>query len=641
MKLRLLLLITLIIITSISLTFAEDIEVGIYQNPPLVGEDENNDAFGFFVELLNYIIEKEDLHINYKFDYLHNGFKNLESGEIDLLLAIAYSDERSDKYIYNKEIIYTNWGQIYSNKSINIETFLDLENKTIGVEIGDIHYVGDHGIKKTLEDFNVKTNFIEYHSRTEMLKDLESKKLDTIVVSRLFGEYYESNYKIKLTPIQFNPVKIKVIIYDKKNQYLLDLIDEYLIDMKNDPRSIYYEKLNSMLSLDAKLELPAYIIYSQYALLLVIVVACISILVSRKIIRNKNIDILIQNQKLKKIIEMSSDLPAIKTMNELFDTLTSQLREFSGNKKLEIISLIDSGDRFVLDEDLYISKKYRKYANRYLDEIKLDYLDCIELKKIKNSSDQIFYKEKMLLIKYNSSHKKMGYLYIESFLGNFDIELISIYVINTLSNLQTIISNMNRTKEKTQLFISLGQLIEKRDVGLANHVNRVSEATELLSSVCGYEGEKLNNIVIASSIHDIGKIHVPDSILNKPGKLTEKEFEIIKTHATDNFKIPIEAGESLSKTVHEVVRYHHENWDGTGYPEGLSKEEIPHEARIVSIIDVFEALTHNRTYKDAWTYEESIAFINESKGVKFDPKIVETFLNVSDQIYRIFNTYTD
>lgn len=169
----------------------------------------------------------------------------------------------------------------------------------------------------------------------------------------------------------------------------------------------------------------------------------------------------------------------------------------------------------------------------------------------------------------------------------------------------------------------------------------MSEACRILGYCCGYEENEVNNLIIASSVYDIGKIYVPDEILNYPGKLSYDQYEIIKTHATDDFKILDEVSDQLSKMVHDVVRYHHENWDGSGYPEGLKGEEIPMAARIVSVVDVFEVLTHERSYKKAWSFEQAEDHILENSGVKFDPLLVECFLGKSREIHEVFMHYPD
>ena len=132
---------------------------------------------------------------------------------------------------------------------------------------------------------------------------------------------------------------------------------------------------------------------------------------------------------------------------------------------------------------------------------------------------------------------------------------------------------------------------------------------------------------MASMMHDIGKIAIPDSILKKPGKLTEEEFEIIKTHPSVGYKIFEKSDLDMLRISANLALNHHEKYDGSGYPNGLKEEEILLEARMLSIIDVFDAMTHKRVYKDAFSTEEALDYIRNQKGKHFDPELVDIFIS--------------
>jgi len=133
-------------------------------------------------------------------------------------------------------------------------------------------------------------------------------------------------------------------------------------------------------------------------------------------------------------------------------------------------------------------------------------------------------------------------------------------------------------------------------------------------------------------MHDIGKIGVPDTILMKPGKLTYAEFETIKTHTTIGAKILKNAKSEILRVAEEIALYHHEKWNGTGYPHGLSGDSIPLAARIVALADTFDALTSKRPYKDPYHYEVACDIIKKERGQHFDPVIVDLFLSNIDEI---------
>lgn len=141
---------------------------------------------------------------------------------------------------------------------------------------------------------------------------------------------------------------------------------------------------------------------------------------------------------------------------------------------------------------------------------------------------------------------------------------------------------------------------------------------------------------IAAMLHDVGKIGIPDSILNKPGQLSKEEFEIMKTHTLIGYRILSTIDHPIFQLASTVALNHHENWDGSGYPNGLKGEEIPLEARIVSLIDVFDALLSDRVYRPAWKEEEVVKYIKENVGKKFDPKVVKVFFDSYEEIRKIY-----
>ena len=195
----------------------------------------------------------------------------------------------------------------------------------------------------------------------------------------------------------------------------------------------------------------------------------------------------------------------------------------------------------------------------------------------------------------------------------------------------------------------MADLVESRDQSTGEHIKNTSEYVAIICDELIKEGkfsdvlneEFKNNIVSSAPMHDIGKIKISDTILNKPGKFTDEEYEIMKTHAAEGAKII----STVKKTVESdalkedylgeaenMAHYHHEKWNGKGYPCGLKGEEIPLSARIMAVADVFDALVAVRVYKPAMPFEKAVSIIKESSGEHFDPTIVEAFVNAEDKI---------
>ncbi len=157
----------------------------------------------------------------------------------------------------------------------------------------------------------------------------------------------------------------------------------------------------------------------------------------------------------------------------------------------------------------------------------------------------------------------------------------------------------------------------------------------------GLSKERAELLLQASLMHDVGKIGIPDSILLKPGKLDPDEWEIMKTHVSIGAKILDGHSSDLLVMAKTIAFTHHEKWDGSGYLSGLEGEQIPIVGRIVALADVFDALTSVRPYKEAWSVEDSVAEINRCKGKHFDPKLVDIFNTVLDDINSIMEQHKD
>jgi putative two-component system response regulator len=196
-----------------------------------------------------------------------------------------------------------------------------------------------------------------------------------------------------------------------------------------------------------------------------------------------------------------------------------------------------------------------------------------------------------------------------------------------------------KTKELTETRIEI-----IRRLGMAAefmHIYRVSEFCKTIALNYGFPENEAELLLNVSPMHDIGKLGVPDSILQKPGKLTEDEFEVVKKHTIIGATIIGDHESDLLRTAKMVALEHHERWDGKGYPRGLVGIETNIFARITALADVFDALTSKRPYKEAWKTEDALDYIRQESGKHFDPKVVEAFFNGVDRIYEIQDRYKE
>ena len=216
------------------------------------------------------------------------------------------------------------------------------------------------------------------------------------------------------------------------------------------------------------------------------------------------------------------------------------------------------------------------------------------------------------------------------------------------------IRKLSESTEKLQegLIITMADLVESRDSDTGAHVQKTAAYAKIIVEGLkkkGYYEQKItpkfmSDVVRSAPLHDVGKINIPDEVLNKPGKLTDEEYEIMKTHTTAGKKILEKAistveGDNYLKEARNMAAYHHERWDGKGYPEGMHGEVIPLSARIMAVADVFDALSSPRVYKPAFPIEKALAIIEEGKGTQFDPKCVEVFMDAVPEVTEILKKY--
>ncbi|MEF3192265.1 MAG: HD domain-containing protein [Campylobacterales bacterium] len=199
---------------------------------------------------------------------------------------------------------------------------------------------------------------------------------------------------------------------------------------------------------------------------------------------------------------------------------------------------------------------------------------------------------------------------------------------------------MLRERER-EIIIRLSKAAEYRDPETGAHLIRMAEYSRLITKELGKDGSFCDMLLEAAPMHDIGKVGIPDAILLKPGKLDDSEFELMKRHAQIGYEILSDSPSELLKFAAEIALYHHERFDGKGYPTGLSGTDIPLAARIVAVADVFDALTSERPYKKAWPFDEAFALIERERGHHFDPACVDAFLANKDKIHLIHDTFSD
>ncbi|OMF29064.1 hypothetical protein BK133_18130 [Paenibacillus sp. FSL H8-0548] len=206
-----------------------------------------------------------------------------------------------------------------------------------------------------------------------------------------------------------------------------------------------------------------------------------------------------------------------------------------------------------------------------------------------------------------------------------DMEYLSLAASYSGKSLESFMLNEEIVETQKEIILAMGKIGEGRSKETGNHVKRVAQYSYILALGMGMSETEADMLRSASPMHDIGKVAIPDSVLNKPGKLTEDEFEQMKHHADIGYHLLRNSKRQLLQAAAIVAWQHHEKWDGSGYPRGLKGEAIHVYGRITALADVFDALGSSRVYKAAWELDRILGLIKEERGRHFDPQVVDVF----------------
>ena len=366
----------------------------------------------------------------------------------------------------------------------------------------------------------------------------------------------------------------------------------------------------------------------------------------------KELDLKIQELKSYKLFKLFSD---VKYYSK--ETLYQYKNQITLNKWIEKIELLQAeynqpeideykqivsklGNQVVLLKQ--IEEKENELKNKVFDVINQNKVYSFEIEKkiAQLSADFInytYFSVLFLLLLIGSFIIILGYKVYKNV--GLSVDEIETKVQEGLEE----IKNLNQEIENTQkeVVFTMGAIGESRSKETGNHVKRVAEYSKLLALYYGLDEKEAELLKQASPMHDIGKVAIPDAILNKPGRFDENEREIMNTHAALGYEMLKHSNRPLLKMAAIVANEHHEKWDGTGYPKGLSGENIHIYGRITALADVFDALGSHRVYKKAWDDERIFNLFKEERGKHFDPKLVDIFFEHLDEFLKIRETFKD
>ncbi|WP_459996016.1 HD domain-containing phosphohydrolase [Marinitoga arctica] len=670
--------------TIIIIGFSKTSIIGIYNNPPLVYY-ENNKAEGFCVEILKEIAKKERFNLKYEYGKFIALYEKLKNGEIDILVDIAYSKERENFILFNQENVFTNWGNIYSYDK-DLDSILKLKDKTVAVAEKDIYYVGEEGIKKLSEKFHLNIKFLELKTYEEVIKAVKNKIAYAGVISRA---YNGEKYNLYKTNILFSPVDIKYGFRKNINADIINTIDMYLKKWKNDKNSVYYELIEKYFG-NIKNKIPEWIFWILSLGIFILFITLVMLYIYRKSLINATKELKEKNESIEaaneELISLNEELEELYRKNEEFSNKFMKMTEVLSKMKasnsidefyknilevaINIISEADYGSIIIIDLENQKTKFVASYGHN-LNKLKriTSIIGKIPDKEDIRVVNNVIYEEKNENFPENEFN-----LLLEA---AFPIKETLIHEIALNKNLWARISlDISQKSEKHfsenshRLIEGFGNLIkafwsektltreikdaylrfatklsiiaEAHDDITGNHIYRVGKISKFIAEKLGLDEEKCIEIEKFSPLHDIGKIFIDRSLLRKPEKLSKEEYEKIKMHTIYAVKLLDDPYFELAKNI---AVYHHENYDGSGYPFKLKNGEIPIEAQIVSLADIYDALRSERSYKEAFSHEKVYKIITEGdervKPTHFHPKILEVFKKYHLEIKEIYDTMSN
>jgi response regulator RpfG family c-di-GMP phosphodiesterase len=358
----------------------------------------------------------------------------------------------------------------------------------------------------------------------------------------------------------------------------------------------------------------------------------------------RDLKLLEQNKKgLEKIIKASSTLFEHNTLNEFLETILSELSKFSKDQE-DMLYIREDG--VTLENGVVLLEQTGKHkviagTGKFENVDKLNASDNFTLRHVTKwidkhgISDDLFHKvEQGFIIKSRGKSNLNNYIYVETDTTTLDFELIELFLSNFSIALDNYILNNMLMSTQKEIVYTLAETVESHFQETGSHIKRIAEMMYEFSLVKGFSYSECDMVKLASSMHDLGKVSIPDRILKKPGKLTEDEYEIMKEHAINGYKILKNADLPIIRIAAEIAWNHHERFDGSGYPRGISGKEIPLYGRMMAIVDVYDAMSHNRIYKKSISQEDTLKYITEQKGLHFDPDLVELFVQNLDTILK-------
>ena len=350
---------------------------------------------------------------------------------------------------------------------------------------------------------------------------------------------------------------------------------------------------------------------------------------------------------LERMVIASREFPMHGTLDNFISGILLQLQAILSGRQAVFarsFGLVNQNHQNKASDQIVIAGtgNYSNYASQRLSDIANPKL--IELVDSVLQEKQSQYFDTSCVIYFENSYGNSGILYMDGCdqnIDHLDKHLLDLFCTNTSYAFDNLHLNQEIEKTQQEIAFTLGTIAEFRSKETGDHIARVSLTAQKLAQLHEMGDQEAQLILTAMPMHDIGKIAVPDDILHHRFSLDDEQWKVMKTHAQIGYDMLKGSNRELFKAAAVIAHQHHENWDGTGYPNGIEGKDIHLYARIASVADVFDALGHKRSYKDAWPLSQIIDYFKEMRGQKFDPEITDLLLDNMDVFTDIARTHPD
>ncbi len=604
-----------------SLWAGQEVAVGVYENPPIVFTDENGHWRGIYPDVLDAVAEENDWAIRYVPGTFVECLERLEQGEIDVMTSIAWSEKREQRFDFTNQTVLSNWGVIYTRGTLPISSIFDLVGRVVAVEGGDIF--GEEFIRLAA-DFGIDCDFLEMESIEDVFRTISMGQADAGVVNRIFAAMHEDQYDVHPTNFIFSPVDLRFAVPKGKNRVILQVLDFHLAEMSRDPDSVLHRSIAKWVGGNMLVETtPEYLKYLLWGGAILVVLVLLLALAgfrlrrqvwhrSRELLKSKQ-DLFREKVFLEKLFE---EIPDAVVLEDPYSSVIQRIN--AGFTRIFGFTADEAAGKtlndLIVPEDL--QEEARQYDAKGARGEKL-FAETVRRKKDGRPVDVI-----MSAVPVYVAERLVAIYTI--YRDVTDLKNVERDLLMSRNIAMESYRRMENTWEQTVAVLSA--VAESRDPYTAGHQRRVAELAVAIARELMFRQEKVKAIELAARLHDIGKINVPTEILSKPGILSELEMDIIRTHPRTGYEILKDI--DLPWNLAEIILQHHEHLDGSGYPAGLKSDDILHEARIITVADVVEAMSSHRPYRPARGIEKALAEIESHSGTRYDPAAVRACLTL-------------